>query len=308
MKTLLTLTLITLLTITASAQVVNLNEPDKVYTEIPHTYTANGYAWARYHLRTHAHYVEGWRQADTMPVCDDGYTVANVAWTLADDVAVVTWDCEPIPPTPLYDASQWELSWPLLADHPATNDIPEGGMAYRLDGDPITWWVVRQGDLESTQISAHDDAGEPIYRSRNLATGTERTIHVGQLERAANMALAPLLADLTDEEVLERISVFPEWRAGVAVTVGEHFRYDGKAYRVAQAHTTQADWTPNTVPALFVEVAPPDTIPDWVQPTGAHDTYQIGDQVRFEGQVWESTINDNSWSPTVYPQGWKEVQ
>ena len=96
MKTLITL--ITLLSaLTTSAQVVNIHEPDKVYAEIPHTYTANGYAWARYHLRTHAHYAEGWRQADTMPACDEGYTVANVGWTLVDDAAVVTWDCEPIP-------------------------------------------------------------------------------------------------------------------------------------------------------------------------------------------------------------------
>ena len=96
MKTLLTLTLLT--AITASAQVVNIHEPDRVYAEIPHTYTPiTGYRWPRYHTRTHAHYAEGWRQADTMPVCDEGYTVANVAWTLVDDVAVVTWDCEPIP-------------------------------------------------------------------------------------------------------------------------------------------------------------------------------------------------------------------
>ena len=165
MKLLLALLILT--AIATQAQVVNIHEPDRVYAEIPHTYTPiTGYRWPRYHTRTHAHYAEGWRQADTMPVCDEGYTVANVGWTLVDDAAVVTWDCEPIPPTPLYDASQWEMSWPLLADHPATNDIPEGGMAYRLDGDPITWWVVRQGDLESTQISAESPPtqGLPLPR------------------------------------------------------------------------------------------------------------------------------------------------
>lgn len=48
-------------------------------------------------------------------------------------------------------------------------------------------------------------------------------------------------------------------------------------------------------------------IPDFVQPTGAHDAYKIGDQVMFEGKVWESLIDANVWSPTAYPQGWKEV-
>ena len=126
-------------------------------------------------------------------------------------------------------------------------------------------------------------------------------------ERAANIALAPLLADLTDEEVLDRISVFPEWRAGISVTVGEHFRHDSKAYRVVQAHTTQADWTPNTVPALFAEVTPPNAIPDWSQPP-AENPYMIGDRVRFNGQIWESTINDNVWSPATYPAGWEVIE
>ena len=99
MKLLLTLAII-LTTIATEAQVVNIHEPDKVYAEIPHTYTpTTGYRWPRYHTRTHAHYAEGWRQADTMPACDEGYTVANVAWTLVDDAAVVTWDCEPVPAT-----------------------------------------------------------------------------------------------------------------------------------------------------------------------------------------------------------------
>ena len=42
----------------------------------------------------------------------------------------------------------------------------------------------------------------------------------------------------------------------------------------------------------------------WRQPTGAHDAYQKGDLVTFEGAVYESTIDGNTWSPTDYPAGW----
>ena len=115
MKTLLTLAII-LTTIATQAQVVNIHEPGKVYAEIPHTYTPiTGYRWPRYHTRTHAHYTEGWRQADTMPACDEGYTVANVGWTLVDDVAVVTWDCEPIPPPPVPDITPRQMRLTLLS-------------------------------------------------------------------------------------------------------------------------------------------------------------------------------------------------
>ena len=46
----------------------------------------------------------------------------------------------------------------------------------------------------------------------------------------------------------------------------------------------------------------------WVQPTGALDTYNVGDQVTFEGAVYESLIANNNYSPTDYPQGWKLIE
>lgn len=48
-----------------------------------------------------------------------------------------------------------------------------------------------------------------------------------------------------------------------------------------------------------LEPAPP---PAWVQPTGAHDAYQIGDRVTHNDQVWVSTVADNVWEPGVF--GW----
>lgn len=52
---------------------------------------------------------------------------------------------------------------------------------------------------------------------------------------------------------------------------------------------------------------PTDNIKDFVQPTGAHDTYAKGDKVRFNGKVYESVIDNNAYSPSAYPAGWKEI-
>lgn len=52
---------------------------------------------------------------------------------------------------------------------------------------------------------------------------------------------------------------------------------------------------------------PTDNIKDFVQPTGAHDTYVKGDKVRFNGKVYESLIDNNAYSPSAYPAGWKEI-
>ena len=52
---------------------------------------------------------------------------------------------------------------------------------------------------------------------------------------------------------------------------------------------------------------PTDTIKDFVQPTGAHDAYKKGDKVRFENKIYESLIDNNVYSPSAYPNGWKEI-
>ncbi len=46
------------------------------------------------------------------------------------------------------------------------------------------------------------------------------------------------------------------WQAGVAVAVNDEITYGGRLYRVLQAHTTQAGWTPPAVPALFQDIGP----------------------------------------------------
>ncbi len=62
---------------------------------------------------------------------------------------------------------------------------------------------------------------------------------------------------LPDEDALDGIELFPAWTVGVAYTADTRIRYDGKLYRVVQAHTSQADWTPDATPALYTEVAKP---------------------------------------------------
>ena len=109
------------------------------------------------------------------------------------------------------------------------------------------------------------------------------------------------------ETALEVPALFRRWTAGEAVVLNDIRQYNGVLYKVVQAHTTQADWTPDLTPALWKVVQPEGVIPDWVQPTGAHDAYNIGDKVKFNGNTYESLINSNTYSPTDYPAGWKKL-
>ena len=112
-------------------------------------------------------------------------------------------------------------------------------------------------------------------------------------------------ANLPDEDALQAVELFPQWVTDHAYAVDERLQYKNVLYRVVQAHTSQADWTPDKTPALFVVVSL-DEWPEFVQPTGAHDAYKKGDKVTFEGKHYISLIDANVYSPTAYPAGWKE--
>lgn len=53
----------------------------------------------------------------------------------------------------------------------------------------------------------------------------------------------------------------------------------------------------------------PPIIDEWsefVQPTGAHDAYNIGYKITFNGEHYVCKMNGCVWSPTDYPQVWEK--
>ena len=113
-----------------------------------------------------------------------------------------------------------------------------------------------------------------------------------------------LAVALDDETALTGVELFPTWVVGKAYAVSDRAQYNGTLYKCVQAHTSKADWTPDATPALWVVVSI-DEYPEWVQPTGAHDAYNTGDKVSYNGKHYVCTINANTYAPDVY--GWEEV-
>lgn len=105
----------------------------------------------------------------------------------------------------------------------------------------------------------------------------------------------------------EGINQGDEWRqptgAHDAYPLDWQVTYNGKLWEsLAPANV----WVPGES-AWKEIVTSADTYPVWLQPTGAHDAYNTGDRVRFEGNNWESKIDGNTWSPTDYPAGWTDL-
>lgn len=113
-----------------------------------------------------------------------------------------------------------------------------------------------------------------------------------------------LAVTLNDETALTGIQLFPMWKSEKEYAVNDRVQYSSKLYKCIQAHTSQADWTPDATPALWVVVSIEEW-PEWIQPTGAHDAYAKGAKVTHNGKHWINTLDANSYEPGVY--GWEEL-
>ena len=122
-------------------------------------------------------------------------------------------------------------------------------------------------------------------------------------------ALNGVLSSISDEQAEEMSILFPSWKIDTNYSVDERIRYNGKMYKVLQAHKSQADWTPDVAVSLFATLlvsVEPDKIEEWVQPDSTN-AYMTGDKVSYDGYIYESLIDDNIWSPIEYPAGWLNI-
>lgn len=136
-----------------------------------------------------------------------------------------------------------------------------------------------------------------------------------QIAEQFRRALQMFAASLDDEKAMEVACIYDPWESGKSYAVGDFITYgtngvgDPQLYKVVQAHTSQSDWTPDATPSLFDAIGLDDSgIVIWSQPSGAHDAYNTGDIVNYNGTLYESLIDGNIYAPDVYPAGWAVVE
>lgn len=146
-----------------------------------------------------------------------------------------------------------------------------------------------------------------MTHEERLALARDMNVRLAALKQAGQIATRDLIREdsLGHDEIAELVGLYPVWRPDTAYAVNDLIAHEGILYQVVQGHASQSGWEPPNAPALFVSKTPAGVIPEWVRPTGAHDAYQTGDKVLYRGQVYESVIDGNTWSPDEYPAGWK---
>lgn len=182
---------------------------------------------------------------------------------------------------------------------------------YKIINERTVFSTCRVITLDGHEISNPtaemiSQAGWQVYVPPVVPPQPQTEPDYSQVMEAVKKMLSSDTEQLTDEEALDVAAMFPTWHSkiGEAVAVGERLWYDGKLYKVVQAHTASSEWVPDHNPALYTEVSIVEW-PEFVQPTGAQDAYMRGDKVTFNGQHYTSLIDNNVYSPAAYPAGWQ---
>lgn len=133
-----------------------------------------------------------------------------------------------------------------------------------------------------------------------------------EMRTALQYFVGTLDADTQLDMMLEIPSMYPAYVVGKAYKTKEVFSYgvnavgDPQLYQVLQDHTSAAEHTPDTAVSLYKAIGvTEDGYPEWVQPLGTTDAYNKGDIVSYNGTLYISLIDANTWSPEAYPAGWE---
>lgn len=124
--------------------------------------------------------------------------------------------------------------------------------------------------------------------------------------RRVRAGIEAMSAFAPDALAIQHPTLFPVWISDSHdYTIGDRVQYGGLLYRCLTAHASQASWSPDAAPSLWVRIDDP-TIewPEWRQPSGSTDAYAKGAKVSHNGKRWTSDVDANVWEP---PAQWTEV-
>ena len=156
----------------------------------------------------------------------------------------------------LPDNTPWSIVQRDMVDKLDENDMPTGetveqvnewdNSAYSLSGaitdhrdGTVSIKMGKPTETESAKATVTALAGEPVTYARAVKL---RPI----IEQAA--------VSLSDGEAASVPELITAWAYPVDYAEGDRRSYGGKVHKCRQAHTSQADWTPDKTPALWAVI------------------------------------------------------
>ena len=115
---------------------------------------------------------------------------------------------------------------------------------------------------------------------------------------------------LTDDKLAsEAPSLFPKLAvAGELVKAGTRINWNGTVKRAAVDLWDTTENNPDNAPSLWEDIHYKDGYRFIPETISAGAAFYQGEYGWWEEKLYESLINNNVWTPSAYPAGWKEVE
>lgn len=118
--------------------------------------------------------------------------------------------------------------------------------------------------------------------------------------------------ELSESELAEMVDIYPDYKRNYEYKkAGEIFKHDGKLYAIKQPHTTQDDWMPADLPALYRPLMPDDVVAEWDPDRDySANPFQPGERIIWtDDKIYESIHSSpHAWTPADYPAAWKVIE
>lgn len=116
-----------------------------------------------------------------------------------------------------------------------------------------------------------------------------------------------LQSKITDDEKLELIDMARENALAENSYKPVQEQLDN-LYKEFNNFKTEVNTRLNTLEGKEDIEEPTEEYPPFVKPEEAHDCYNEGDKITYNGKKYVCKINGCVWNPEAYPAGWEEVQ
>jgi hypothetical protein len=205
----------------------------------------------------------------------------------------------------------WEIAPGRLAYPLTETPVPDNlaGKPVDFDGASQTWVSAEAAVANELAAKAQEAAAQAQQAASDAQA---QTAAVNKTLDGAKSSIQAIASTIPDKAAPGLAFAWPAWSgAGVKYTKGQIVSYSGQLYRVAQDHTSQADWLPTATAALYSLIAyDSQGYRIWIKPTGAQDAYTKDEVVRYhpDGKLYKSKVAGNVWEPTQDGKDqWTEV-
>ena len=127
--------------------------------------------------------------------------------------------------------------------------IALNGTVYHVNGHP---------ELDGVETVSVEEVDDGVYANSltALLTDPNDLRNSEQFRKAVQM----FAKSLDEDSAMVVATIYDPYQVDHAYAVGDYFTYgmngvgDPQLYKVVQAHTSQADWKPDTLPALYTPI------------------------------------------------------